>query len=198
MHTAPVKQLLNEKDYLEGELISEFKHELIGGEVYAMAGASANHERISTNILSEFRTHLKKSPCEPFGSDMKVNAASNFYYPDTIVDCNFDETTPYYTQTPKLIVEVLSKSTRRTDETIKRTAYLNISSLEEYVLIEQDIVDVEVIRRSEGWQSSHYFLGDDVTFEAIGLTLSVEEIYHRVNNEDVIEYLEQKAATEEI
>jgi Uma2 family endonuclease len=124
---------------------------------------------------------------------MKVKAASNFYYPDVIVDCEFDETTPYFTTTPKIIVEVLSRSTRRTDETTKRTAYLNIPSLQEYVLIEQDIVDVEVVRRSEGWLSRHYFMGDDVTFESIGLILSVEEIYHRVKNEDVTEYLNQKA-----
>ena len=193
MQTSPVKQPLNEKDYLEGELISEFKHELIDGEVYAMAGASANHERIAANIIRDISIHLKESHCEPFGSDMKVKATPNFYYPDVIIDCEFDETTPYFTTTPKIIVEVLSKSPRRTDETTKRTAYLNIPSLQEYVLIEQDIVDVEVVRRSEGWLSRHYFMGDDVIFESIGLTLSVEEIYHRVKNEDVTEYLNQKA-----
>ena len=186
------KRFLNESEYLEGELISEFKHELIDGETYAMAGASANHERISMNISSEFRIHLKNSSSEPFGSDMKVKIASNFFYPDVIVDCEFNEETPYFTTTPKLIVEVLSKSTRRTDETIKRNSYLNTPSLQEYVLLEQDIVDVEVIRRSEGWQSRHYFMGDEVTFESIGLTLTVEEIYHRVKNEDVIEFLNQK------
>ena len=197
MHTAQAKQPLNEKDYLAGELISEFKHELIDGEVYAMAGASINHERIAANIARKIGNHLEDSPCETLGSDMKVNAASNFYYPDVIVDCEFDEATPYFTKTPKIIVEVLSKSTRRTDETIKRIAYLNIPSLQEYVLIEQDIVDVEVVRRTEGWLSRHYFMGDDVTFESIGLTLSVEEIYHRVNNEDVIEYLEQQELKKE-
>jgi len=60
-------------------------------------------------------------------------------------------------------------------------------------LIEQDFVDVEVIRRSEGWQSKHYYLGDDVTFESIELTLLVEDIYHRVKNEDVLEFIGKKA-----
>ncbi|MEE9339857.1 MAG: Uma2 family endonuclease [Methylococcaceae bacterium] len=190
---ATVKSIdIREEDYLQGELNSKVKHELIDGGVYAMAGASANHERISGNIYSEFRNHLKKLPCEPFGSDMKVKVGSNFFYPDVIVDCNFDEVEPYYTDSPVIIIEVLSKSTRRTDETIKRMAYLNIPTLQEYVLIEQDFVDIEVVRRTEGWQPKHYFLGDEVTFQSIDLTLWVEDLYLRVHNEDVIEFLSRK------
>ena len=193
MSTVIQTNFISEEEYLQGELSSEVKHELIDGRVYAMAGASANHERISVNVLAEIRSHLKSSPCEPFGSDMKLKVDSNFFYPDVIVDCNFDESQPFYTETPVIIVEVLSKSTRKTDETIKRVAYLNIPSLQEYVIIEQDIVDIEVVRRSEGWQPKHYFLGDEVIFESIDLTLSVEEIYHRVHNEDMIEFMNAKA-----
>ena len=71
-------------------------------------------------------------------------------------------------------------------------AYLKIPTLREYVLIEQDFVDVEVVRKSQNWQSFHYFLGDEVTFEPIDLTLSVEAIYQRVQNSDVIEFLHRK------
>ena len=191
MSTVKTTNFISADEYLQAELSSEVKHELIDGDTYAMAGASANHERISVNILSEFRNHLKTLSCEPFGSDMKVKVGSNFFYPDVIVDCDFNESQPYYTETPIILVEVLSKATRRTDETIKRRAYLNIPSLQEYVLIEQDIVDIEVVRRTEGWRSKHYFLGDEITFESIDLTLSVEEIYLRVHNEDMIEYLNQ-------
>ncbi|GAW86575.1 conserved hypothetical protein [Bathymodiolus platifrons methanotrophic gill symbiont] len=175
--------------YLEDELRRDVKYELIDGQIYAMADASANHERISSNISRYFGNHLQNSPCEPFGSDMKVKVGSRFFYPDVIVDCQFDETEPYYTESPVIIVEVLSKSTRRIDETTKRFSYMNIPGLQEYVLIEQDIVDIEVIRRSEGWVSKHYYLGDKVHFESINLTLSVEEIYHRVNNEEVHEFI---------
>lgn len=185
--------LISAEEYLKDEPISEVKRELIDGHVYAMAGASANHQRIAVNILSEFRNHLKNTPCEPFGSDMKVRIDSNFFYPDVIVDCNFDNSEPYFTQTPIIIVEVLSKSTRRTDETIKLMSYITIPSLQEYVLIQQDFVDIQVIRRSEGWLPKHYFLGDEITFESIGLTLSVEDIYYRVQNDDVVEFLNNKA-----
>ena len=181
--------LVSEEDYLQGELISSVKNELIDGCVYALAGASANHERIAGNIYRKFGNHLEGSPCEPFGSDMKVKAGSNFFYPDVIVDCRFDESQPYFTESPVIIVEVLSKATRKTDETIKLLSYINIPSLQEYVLIEQDYVDIQVIRRNESWLPRHYFLGDELTFDSINLTLPVEEIYSRVNNEKMLEFI---------
>jgi Uma2 family endonuclease len=184
--------LISVEDYLTGELHSNIKHELIDGYVYAMAGASANHERISVNVLRKFGNHLENMPCEPFGSDMKLKINANFFYPDVMVDCHFDDSQPYFTETPIIIVEVLSKSTRRNDTTLKLLSYINIPSLQEYVLIEQDFVDVQVVRRSEGWFARHYYLGDEVTFESIGLSLSVEDIYHRVQNDDMLEFLANK------
>ena len=185
--------LISVEDYLNGELIAETKHELIDGAVYAMVGTSGNHDRIAGNVYSEFRSHLKNLPCEPFGSDVKVRVGSNFFYPDVIVDCHFDESQPYYTETPIIIVEVLSKTTRRNDKTVKLANYLKLPTLQEYVMIEQDYVEVEVLRRSEGWVSKHYYLGDDVTFEAIDLTLPVEVIYQRVHNEDMLAFLAAKS-----
>ncbi len=181
-------------DYLQGELASDIKHELIDGYVYAMAGASANHERIAGNIYRKFGNHLDGGSCEPFGSDMKVKVGSNFFYPDVIVDCHFDESEPYFTESPVIIVEVLSKATRKTDETVKLLSYINIPSLQEYVLVEQDFVDIQVLRRREAWLPRHYFLGDEMTFESINLTLPVEEIYSRVQNEDMLEFLNQVKA----
>ncbi len=65
-------QQMSVDDYLNFEISSDIKHEFIDGQIYAMAGTSANHGRISVNVLSEFRSHLINSPCEPFGSDMKL------------------------------------------------------------------------------------------------------------------------------
>jgi len=191
MATALKGKKISVEDYLTDELARDIKHELVDGSIFAMAGASANHERIVNNVMRKFGNHLDVSPCEPFSSDMKVKVGSRFFYPDVLVDCSFDESQPYYTESPVIIVEVLSKSTRRMDETTKLMSYINTPSLQEYVLIEQDFVDIEVVRRSEGWQPRHYFLGDQVNFESINLTLSVEEIYSRVKNEDMLEFLAQ-------
>ena len=102
--------VLSESEYLEGERISDVKHELIDGQAYAMAGASRNHDRITKNIAREFGIHLKNSPCEPFGQDMMIKAGANIYYPDVFVDCNVDESEAYLATSPIIIVEVLSKS----------------------------------------------------------------------------------------
>lgn len=154
--------------------------------MYAMAGASKNHQRITLNISSIFKTHLKNTPCDTFASDIKVKIGDlAVFYPDVIVDCEPETANEYYTEQPLIIVEVLSKSTRRMDETTKRRLYQTLPSLQEYVLIEQDIVDIEICRRSEGWQPEHYFMGDGIIFAAIELTVSVNDIYERVVNEDV-------------
>jgi len=192
MATAQQIAFVNEEEYLEGEKIAELKHEYVDGHIYAMAGAHSNHNVLSGNVHGEFRNHLKGKPCRAYMSDMKVRIAngSKYYYPDVLVNC--PPVNGYFTETPTIIVEVLSNSTRRIDETEKRLAYMQIETLEEYVLIAQDFVQIEVIRKSEGWKSAKYFLGDEVIFTSIGLTLSVEEIYDGVDNADMMEWLKQK------
>lgn len=87
-----------------------------------------------------------------------------------------------------IIIEVLSQSTYQKDRTTKRFSYLNLPSLLEYVLIEQDFVDIEVLRKNDDWKSKHYFLGDKVSFESIDLTIAVKDIYYRVQNQDMLEF----------
>lgn len=184
---------ISEAEYLAGEKIAETKHEYIDGEVFAMAGASASHNRISLNVATLFNVHLDGKPCQPYMSDMKVKVGTKYFYPDVLVECSGLADDSHVTEKPTLIVEVLSKSTRRMDETTKRIAYTQIDSLLEYVLIEQDFVDIEIIRRRTGWQSERFYLGDSLTFESIALTLIVEDIYARVNNPELVEWRQLQA-----
>ncbi|PTQ89596.1 Uma2 family endonuclease [Agitococcus lubricus] len=190
MPIAKKVNFVSEQDYLEGEKNSDIKHEYMDGDVYAMSGAHANHNRLAGNFHTALNVHLKGKPCQPYMSDMKVKIGRNFFYPDVLVDCS--DVDGYFTETPTLIIEVLSKSTRKMDETTKRLLYLQIPTLLEYILVEQDIVRIEVARRSEGWQPMRYFLGDEIVLESVGLTLQVEDIYERVNNEDMREWLAAK------
>ena len=109
-----------------------------------------------------------------------------------MVDCT--TLNGYFSESPRLIVEVLSKSTRRVDKTVKLMAYTQIPSLEEYVLIEQDFVEVEVLRRRDGWFSHAHYLGDEVAFESVELTMRVEDIYDRVVNEEVEAWVREQRA----
>jgi len=194
---------ITEEEYLQGELISETKHEYIGGDVYAMVGASTTHNLISSNILSELKNDLKqkKSPCDVFSSDMKVkicDVATSFFYPDVMVVCENNDNDDYYQNNPVIIVEVLSKSTRKKDLSSKRLCYFNIPSLEEYVVIEQDICQVIVFRKNDGWKSSFYFLGDEIRFDSIATALFVEDIYYHVDNNDMLNFLKEREELKEI
>ena len=193
MSTVKDVKLISAEEYLESELKSEVRHEYINGYINAMAGASENHVRISGNIYRKLGNHLENSLCEPFISDMKIKTSTgNFRYPDCMVVCEEDNENDYYKTKPVILVEVLSRSTRKIDEKDKLLEYINIPTLKEYVLIEQDYVDITVYRKSDDWRSTHYFLDEEIYFESIDLTLAVEELYHRVNNEDMIELLGNK------
>ena len=186
---------ISEKDYLEGELISEIRHEYIDGTIYAMAGASTKHNSICMNTSSSLFNGLKKrgSSCRVFSSDMKVKISDlikSFFYPDVMIVCDFDnEEDDYYQNSPIIVVEVLSQSTRKYDLTSKKLHYFNIPTLREYVVIEQGFCQVEVFRKSEDWRSTAYFLGDDITFESIYIIVSIEDIYYQVTNDDMAKFL---------
>lgn len=186
--------LMSEQAYLDGELLSDIRHEYIEGEVYAMVGAHKYHNQIVMTVSNFFYNHLLGKPCQPYASDMKVKIDRKYFYPDVMVDCSQVDA-DYYIEQPSIIVEVLSKSTRQHDKTVKRLAYFQIASLKEYVLIEQDFVEIEFWSRDENnyWQQSVYYLGDDIHFQSIDLTVSVEDIYRQVKNEDMLEWWEKKA-----
>ena len=193
MSLAKKYELISEEEYLTGELLSDVRHEYIDGEVYAMVGAHKYHNQIVMTVSNIFYNHLLAKPCQPYASDMKVKIEKKFFYPDVMVDCS-QEDTEYYVEKPSIIVEVLSKSTRQRDKTEKRLAYFQISTLQEYILIEQDFVEIEFWSRDQDnlWQQSVYYLGDDITFHSIGLTVSVEDIYRQVKNSDMLEWWEKK------
>lgn len=188
---------ISEEEYLKSELISEFKREYIDGHVYAMAGAGYNHNCISGNISSNFINHLKGTSCTTFIADMRVRLGKDYVYPDVLVDCGEMKGNDYISTTPMIIIEVLSKSTRKKDTTQKLLRYINTPSLLEYVMIEQDIVSVQVLRKNNNWKPEYYYLSDSVTFSSIDLTLTVEEIYDRVDNNDMREFRQEKFSTQQ-
>jgi Uma2 family endonuclease len=188
---------MTEEEYLASEPYSEVRREYIDGRAYAMAGESVNHNTLSANILRKFGNHLEGTPCATFMGGIKVSLVKKYVYPDVIVDCSKIEMKNYFANAPMIIVEVLSNSTRKRDLTTKLIQYINLPSLQEYVLIEQDFVQVQVLRKRTDWKYEFYFLGDSITFESIDLTLTVEEIYDRVNNDEINEFRQQTLLSQE-
>ncbi len=171
------------EDYLQGELISEIKYEYVNGEVYAMAGAKRAHNIISMNLSGLLHQHLRGTPCQAYGSDMKVGILTAtddyFYYPDLQVSCE-KNTHELYNTEPKLIIEVLSDSTERIDRAEKFRDYRKLASLEEYVLVAQDTPRVEIYRRAENWELALFTQADTFCLNAIDLCLKVSEVYENV------------------
>lgn len=115
MGVLKLKTKISVEDYLEGEKISPVKREYVEGEVYAMAGASDNHSRIVINLTTAFSLNLH-SPCEPFSNDIKVQVTKNvYYYPDVLVSCEENPEDSHFRNSPILIIEVTSPSTKHID-----------------------------------------------------------------------------------
>jgi Uma2 family endonuclease len=173
---------LTVEEYLEGELKSDVKRELIGGQVYAMVGASRYHVLIAATLVRRLGNHLAGSPCRTYMSDMKVRVGDDFYYPDVLVSCTAGGH-DYYETAPVLIIEVLSPATERQDRLEKRLAYQRLASLKEYVLIAQDKMRAEVYRPIEGgWELERYGQDDELRLESIDLTITMAQIYEDVIN----------------
>ena len=175
------KHRIDEQEYIQGELNSTIKHELIDGEVFAMVGASAVHNLISLNIAGALHQHLKGKPCRPYMNDMKVRIAENFYYPDVLVDCSKLSSNMYFVETPILIVEVLSASTKSYDKTFKLQQYQLIPTLQEYLMVDQDRQLVELRSRLDDWQPQYYEMGDELMLQSVGLKLSVADVYDGID-----------------
>ena len=178
------KLFVSSAEYLEGEKVARVRHEYVDGDVYAMAGGTKAHNLVLAQFVLCSPGHLSKTPCRVFISDVKVHVAwdwrERFYYPDVVVGCEAGDTDPYVVEQPKLVVEVLSDSTERDDRSDKFYAYRRLTSLEEYVLVAQEVRRVEVYRRETGWDLEVYETEGDFNLRSVGLDLTLAEVYEGV------------------
>jgi Uma2 family endonuclease len=178
---------LTAKEYLAAEQKSQNRHEYIAGQVFAMAGGSKEHNLISGNLYASLRSHVRGTNCTTFMADMKVriptnNQADIFYYPDVVVTCNDNEQERYFLDYPCLIIEVLSPETEAIDKREKRLNYQNLASLQEYVLVSQDEIKLEVYRKNEQgiWTVEILNKGDNLQLDFVKFTLTMPDIYEDI------------------
>ncbi len=143
MVTAIRDQKYTLEEYFELERTSEERYEFWNGDVWAMAGASSNHERIVSNSIFHLRT-LRGSGCTVLGSNMKVFVPEfkPYRYPDLTVTCGklvIEKIGGMEALVnPQMIVEILSPSTEAFDRRKKFTYYKSIPTFTEYLLIATD------------------------------------------------------------
>jgi Uma2 family endonuclease len=169
-----------------GEKIAIERHEYVDGQIYLMAGASKRHNRIARNFINRMEDAANSKGCEVFFSDVKVRITKykTYYYPDVVVSCSADdEADEYYLEKPCLIVEVASDSTISKDYMEKSLAYQRIASLQAYLVVAQDKVQVDMLIRLEdgSWGLKQFDrLDGEIELPCLGMVLSVADIYHGV------------------
>ncbi len=169
-------------EYLEGERLSEVRHEFVDGRLYAVAGASRKHNEICLDLASALRTQLRDGPYQTYIEAVKVQVADvsgeAYYYPDVFVACEPGDDDSHVVRNPRVIIEVLSESTSRFDRGDKLVNYKRIPGVEEIVLIEQDWPEIVVYRRSEKWRRNLYTQFETVVrLDSIGFAAPLADFY---------------------
>ncbi|MCP4351373.1 MAG: Uma2 family endonuclease [Desulfobacterales bacterium] len=176
-------------EYIRQDRSAEFRSEYHEGRVFAMAGASRNHNRIVTNISGSLNSQLKSQDCNNYSSDMRVSilGGRKYVYPDIIVTCgkeDFEDDNMDILLNPIVIIEVLSDSTEAHDRGTKFLYYQTIASLQEYVLISQDKRCFEIYRKQEdgtwvyrAFQSESMILD----LQSVKCELTANDVYFKVD-----------------
>lgn len=164
------------------------KYEFRNGQMIAMAGGSNNHTLMIGNVYASIHLHLRKGPCAAFvEGTLKVD--NDCYMPDIMVTCNEQDLTgnKTYIEYPKLVIEVLSPTTEKDDRMDKVWIYTQCLSIQEYILVNWDIMIAQkMTRKGTGesdwfqWVDRWYHQGESVELETLGLTIPVDDIYEKV------------------
>lgn len=186
--TSVPKPYLTPEEYLARERRAEYKSEYFKGEMFAMGGASREHNLIAGNLNRALGNQLLDRPCEVYQSDMRVKVGPTglYTYPDVVVVCGqpqFEDAELDTLLNPTVLFEVLSVSTEDYDRGRKSAHYRTVPSLREYVLVAQRTCHVEQLtRQPDGrWLLSET---DDLegvlALPSIGCELKLRDVYAKV------------------
>ncbi len=178
---------LSVADYLAFEETSDTCHEYLDGVLREREGSTCVHNTINGNIAATLLTRLRAAgtPGRIFAFNYKVHLTLGqgefFYYPDVVVTNHPKSIELYFLNRPTLIVEVLSPSTETIDRREKKMNYLQVQTLEEYILIAQDRRELTIFRRSTGWVGEIFTAPESlVEFLSIKQAMTLAEIYEDV------------------
>lgn len=180
---------MSPSEFLAWEREQEFKHEYVNGDVLAMCGASFNHNRITTNIIIKVGGFLENKSCDIFGSDLRISVKwkDSYFYPDATIifdEPEFDdEKTKDTLKNPEVLFEVLSASTEEYDIGRKQMYYMQIPSLQQYIMIDSRTMKLKIITKESPakWIYEEFYAADDILFiKPINFKISMAEIYRGV------------------
>lgn len=176
------------EEYLSLEEAAESKSEYIDGEIIPMAGGTTNHNQVELNFSTELIFAFKKLDYRVFINDLRLWIPERriYTYPDVMVV----EGEPEYVNdrtdmitNPKIIVEVLSKSTQGYDRSDKFEAYRTMPSFEEYLLFDTTKIYIEQYSKTANkrWSFREYDTEDEaITLTSVELEIAIVDIYNKV------------------
>jgi Uma2 family endonuclease len=167
-------------EYLKLEESATVRHEYVGGEIFAMVGATKRHNRIIGNISGSLWGAARGGACQVYSETVKLRVSVDvIYYPDVMVACGPEGDDPLVEDDPCLVIEVVSPSTETTDRREKLAAYKRMPGLEAYLIISQDRKWVERHFRAEDGSWRRADLVDEGRFPVPcpETELSLEQIY---------------------
>jgi Uma2 family endonuclease len=188
MTAIPKPRKLTVAEYFAIEEKTEHRSEFFDGEMFAMAGASREHNVIMRNLVGTLYGQLKGSANELFASHQRVKVESSglYTYPDLLIVCAPAEYAPENRNTlinPKVVIEVLSPSTERYDRTTKFRFYKKLPSLMEYILVAQDepVVERYVRQADPSWGRVDFVgLEESLALVSVPAVVPLAEIYRGV------------------
>jgi len=176
------------QEYLAFERQATEKHEFVDGIIYAMSGASKEHNFISSNITGELYLAFKKRPCVVCANDMRVKVnESDYVYPDVIAVCGdaqFEDNTFDTLSNPTVIIEILSDSTECYDKKLKAKLYHALNTVQDLVLISQTHCYMEHYHRQTATQWLFTIISqmdEKLTLPSVNVTIAVQDIYDKVS-----------------
>ena len=184
MATNASTRFLTVEEFLRIDFGPDAKAELDNGIIRMMAGGKGAHNRLQRNVLVALANKLSGTGCTAWGPDTGVRAHDfSMRLPDVSVYCgrdgpeNDEETT---FDNPKLIVEILSDSTRTYDMTVKLAEYRAIKSLDTILFIDPMDERIRLLSRENGeWDDTWLAKESDVLLSALGIALARSEIFAR-------------------
>ena len=192
METRGAKTHLTPEEYitLERKAIPDaetVRSEYVDGRVIGMSGSNLAHNLITGNIAAELHAQLRSGECEVLMNEMRVGipSAKCYFYPDVVVVCEeprFEDDVFDTLLNPIVIVEVLSPTTEAYDRGEKFSHYRQLESLQEYIVVSQDKVNVDrYLRKQDEWGITFFQeLTQQVPLTSIECELPLQEIYERV------------------
>jgi len=190
--------IYTEDEYLSLERAAEERHEYLDGTIYATAGESPDHGRVSINLILELGNQLRNRDCQIFTKDMKVRSGplpkspfstkGLFSYPDLVIVCGAMKFLDEYQDVlvnPTVIIEVLSETTQHFDRVAKFQRYQKyLPVLRGYVLVSQAEPLIEHYHRDSASAVWQYVSASDlkgaVRLPSIKCRLRLAEVYNRV------------------